>query len=34
MRGVVDRAVTEFGRIDVLVSNAGYQMSHVNGNAT
>ena len=30
-RRVVDRAVTEFGRIDVLVSNAGYQMSHVNG---
>jgi NAD(P)-dependent dehydrogenase (short-subunit alcohol dehydrogenase family) len=28
---VVDRAVAEFGQIDVLVSNAGYQMSHSNG---
>jgi NAD(P)-dependent dehydrogenase (short-subunit alcohol dehydrogenase family) len=28
---VVDRAVAEFGRVDVLVSNAGYQMSHVSG---
>ncbi|MCM6775190.1 SDR family oxidoreductase [Nocardia sp. CDC159] len=27
-RAVVDRAVQEFGRIDVLVSNAAYQMSH------
>jgi NAD(P)-dependent dehydrogenase (short-subunit alcohol dehydrogenase family) len=30
-RRVIDRAVAEFGRVDVLVSNAGYQMSHVNG---
>ncbi|MFZ2115458.1 MAG: SDR family oxidoreductase [Pseudonocardiaceae bacterium] len=30
-RRVVDRAVAEFGRVDVLVSNAGYQMSHVSG---
>jgi NAD(P)-dependent dehydrogenase (short-subunit alcohol dehydrogenase family) len=30
-RRVIDRAVTEFGRVDVLVSNAGYQMSHVSG---
>jgi NAD(P)-dependent dehydrogenase (short-subunit alcohol dehydrogenase family) len=28
---VVDRAVTAFGRIDVLVSNAAYQMSAPNG---
>src|SRR5690242_21183482 len=27
-RAVVDRAVAEFGRIDVLVSNAAFQMSH------
>jgi NAD(P)-dependent dehydrogenase (short-subunit alcohol dehydrogenase family) len=27
-RAVVDKAVEEFGRIDVLVSNAAYQMSH------
>uniref|UniRef100_UPI0024578DE1 glucose 1-dehydrogenase n=2 Tax=Nocardia TaxID=1817 RepID=UPI0024578DE1 len=27
-RAVVDRAVREFGRIDVLVSNAAYQMTH------
>jgi NAD(P)-dependent dehydrogenase (short-subunit alcohol dehydrogenase family) len=27
-RAVVERAVQEFGRIDVLVSNAAYQMSH------
>jgi len=27
-REVVDRAVAEFGRIDVLVSNAAYQMTH------
>jgi NAD(P)-dependent dehydrogenase (short-subunit alcohol dehydrogenase family) len=25
---VIDRAVTEFGRIDVLVNNAAYQMTH------
>ena len=28
---IIDRAVAEFGRIDVLVSNAGYQMAHENG---
>jgi len=27
-RAVIDRAVTEFGGIDVLVSNAAFQMSH------
>jgi NAD(P)-dependent dehydrogenase (short-subunit alcohol dehydrogenase family) len=27
-RAVIDKAVEEFGRIDVLVSNAAYQMSH------
>jgi NAD(P)-dependent dehydrogenase (short-subunit alcohol dehydrogenase family) len=27
-RAIIDRAVTEFGRIDVLVSNAAFQMSH------
>lgn len=27
-RAIVDRAVSEFGRIDVLVSNAAYQMTH------
>lgn len=27
-RRVIDRAVTEFGKIDVLVSNAAYQMTH------
>ncbi|WP_067858329.1 glucose 1-dehydrogenase [Nocardia shimofusensis] len=27
-RAVVDRAVQEFGKIDVLVSNAAYQMTH------
>jgi NAD(P)-dependent dehydrogenase (short-subunit alcohol dehydrogenase family) len=27
-RGVIDRAVQEFGCIDVLVNNAGYQMAH------
>jgi NAD(P)-dependent dehydrogenase (short-subunit alcohol dehydrogenase family) len=27
-RGVIDRAVTELGGIDVLVSNAAYQMTH------
>ena len=27
-REIVERAVAEFGRIDVLVSNAAYQMSH------
>jgi NAD(P)-dependent dehydrogenase (short-subunit alcohol dehydrogenase family) len=30
-RAVVDRAVAEFGRIDVLVSNAAYQMSQDGG---
>ncbi len=30
-RAVVDRAVHEFGQIDVLVSNAGYQMSQDGG---
>jgi NAD(P)-dependent dehydrogenase (short-subunit alcohol dehydrogenase family) len=27
-RAIIERAVTEFGRIDVLVSNAAFQMSH------
>ena len=27
-RAIIDRAVAEFGQIDVLVSNAAYQMSH------
>ncbi len=27
-RAIIDRAITEFGRIDVLVSNAAFQMSH------
>ncbi|RMI31257.1 glucose 1-dehydrogenase [Nocardia stercoris] len=27
-RAVIDRAITEFGRVDVLVSNAAYQMTH------
>ena len=27
-RELIDRAVTEFGRIDVLVNNAAYQMTH------
>lgn len=27
-REVIDRAVAEFGRVDVLVSNAAYQMTH------
>jgi len=27
-RAIVERAVTEFGRIDVLVNNAAFQMSH------
>ncbi len=27
-RDIVDRTVTEFGRVDILVSNAAYQMSH------
>jgi hypothetical protein len=27
-RGVIDRAVQEFGRVDVLVSNAAFQMNH------
>ena len=27
-RDIIDRAVAEFGQIDVLVSNAAYQMSH------
>jgi len=27
-RAVIDRAVAEFGRIDVLVNNAAYQMTH------
>jgi NAD(P)-dependent dehydrogenase (short-subunit alcohol dehydrogenase family) len=29
-RAVIDRAVSEFGGIDVLVSNAAYQMTHDN----
>jgi NAD(P)-dependent dehydrogenase (short-subunit alcohol dehydrogenase family) len=27
-RSIIDRAVSEFGKVDVLVSNAAYQMSH------
>lgn len=27
-RDVIERAITEFGRLDILVSNAAYQMSH------
>ena len=27
-RDIVARAVEEFGRVDVLVSNAAYQMTH------
>lgn len=27
-RAVIERAATEFGKIDILVSNAAYQMSH------
>ncbi|WP_323960405.1 glucose 1-dehydrogenase [Arthrobacter sp. JZ12] len=27
-RSIIDRAVQEFGKVDVLVSNAAYQMSH------
>ena len=27
-RALVDRAVTEFGRVDILVNNAAFQMSH------
>ena len=27
-RDIIDRAVQEFGKVDVLVSNAAYQMSH------
>ncbi|ONM48795.1 SDR family oxidoreductase [Nocardia donostiensis] len=27
-RAVIDRAATEFGKIDILVSNAAYQMTH------
>ncbi len=27
-RAVIDRAVQEFGRVDILVSNAAYQMTH------
>src|SRR3954453_21893831 len=27
-RDVIDRAVSEFGHIDILVSNAAYQMTH------
>src|SRR5206468_2899080 len=27
-RAVIDRAVAEFGRVDVLVNNAAYQMTH------
>lgn len=30
-RGLVDRAVEEFGRIDILVNNAAYQMSQPEG---
>lgn len=30
-QGIVDRAVTEFGQLDVLVSNAAYQMSQDGG---
>ena len=29
-RAVIERAVAEFGGIDILVSNAAYQMSHDN----
>ncbi|MFE9848594.1 SDR family oxidoreductase [Streptomyces sp. NPDC005576] len=30
-RGLIERAVTEFGRVDILVNNAAYQMSQPDG---